>query len=263
GQAGPAARPTAADDEAAVRQVFLDYRAAIDSKSGERAADLASKSTHDYFETMRKSALSMPAAEVRKLPTMDRLMVLAMRNRIDADVLRKLDGRGSLGPGVVVLDGDSARIGLEAGGEKVPPESGFRFERERGSWKIDVMSITPLASPALDQALAQIDPDPDVAIVSLLEKEQGVFVAVSDNMKLVPDQIAPWVPGGLFTLGTDGFGRSETRENLRRFFEVDAESVTIATLYALAEKGELDRKVVTQAIKDLGVDPEKVFPELV
>src|SRR5207237_3553919 len=57
-------------------------------------------------------------------------------------------------------------------------------------------------------------------VSNLLGKEQGVFVAVSDNMKIVPDQIAPWVPGGLTTLGTDGFGRSDTRERLRRFFEV-------------------------------------------
>ena len=92
-----------------------------------------------------------------------------------------------------------------------------------------------------------------------LAKEQGVFVAVSDFMKIVPDQIAPWVPGGLTTLGTDGFGRSETRENLRRFFEVDAESTVIATLYALAQKGQVPRETVAQAIKDLGVDPEKSF----
>jgi pyruvate dehydrogenase E1 component len=83
---------------------------------------------------------------------------------------------------------------------------------------------------------------------------------VSDYMKMVPDQIAPWVPGGLMTLGTDGYGRSDTRENLRRFFEVDAESTVVATLYALAEKGEVDRKLVAQAIKDLGIDPEKAFP---
>lgn len=94
----------------------------------------------------------------------------------------------------------------------------------------------------------------------VLEKEQGAFVAVSDNLKLVADQIAPWVPGGLMTLGTDGFGRSETRENLRRFFEIDAESTVIGTLFALAEKGQLPRSVVTQAIKDLNVNPEKVFP---
>jgi pyruvate dehydrogenase E1 component len=96
----------------------------------------------------------------------------------------------------------------------------------------------------------------------VLEKEQGVFVAVSDYMKIVPDQIAPWVPGGLMTLGTDGFGRSDTRENLRRFFEVDAESTVIATLYALAQKGKIEAKVVEKAIKDLGVNPEKAHPAI-
>jgi len=100
-------------------------------------------------------------------------------------------------------------------------------------------------------------------VESLLEKEQGVFVAVSDSMKAVPDQIAPWVPGGLTTLGTDGFGRSDTRERLRRFFEVDAEMTVIATLYALAEKGELDRRVVEKAIKELDVDPAKPHPQIV
>jgi pyruvate dehydrogenase E1 component len=98
---------------------------------------------------------------------------------------------------------------------------------------------------------------------SLLKKEEGVFVAVSDNMKLVPDQIAPWVPGGLTTLGTDGYGRSDTRQRLRRFFEVDAESTVIATLNALAEKGKLPKETVAKAIKDLGVDPEKAHPSLV
>jgi len=96
----------------------------------------------------------------------------------------------------------------------------------------------------------------------VLAKEQGPFVAVSDFMKLVPDQIAPWVPGGLFTLGTDGFGRSDTRAALRRFFEIDAESIVVATLYALAEKGRLKKHVVAEAIKALGVDPEKPFPAI-
>ena len=66
----------------------------------------------------------------------------------------------------------------------------------------------------------------------------------------------PYLDGRLLALGTDGFGRSETRQNLRRFFEVDAEHVAVAALHALAERGELDRAVVTQAIKDLGVDPD-------
>lgn len=100
-------------------------------------------------------------------------------------------------------------------------------------------------------------------VESLLESEQGVFVAVSDNMKIVADQIAPWVPGGLTTLGTDGFGRSDTRKALRRFFEVDAESIVIATLHALAGKGQVEKSLVAKAIRDLGVDPEKVHPQLV
>ena len=97
----------------------------------------------------------------------------------------------------------------------------------------------------------------------ILKNEDGVFVAVSDNMKIVSEQIAPWVPGGLFTLGTDGFGRSDTREALRRFFEVDAECTVIATLYVLSQKGLLDKSVVAKAIKDLKVNPEKVHPILV
>jgi len=97
----------------------------------------------------------------------------------------------------------------------------------------------------------------------LLAAEQGAFIAVSDNVRAVPDQIAPWVPGGLFTLGTDGFGRSDTRARLRRFFGVDVESTVIGTLYALAEKGLIERTVVAQAITDLGVDPDKVQPFLV
>jgi len=71
------------------------------------------------------------------------------------------------------------------------------------------------------------------------------------------------VRGGLTTLGTDGFGRSDTRQRLRRFFEVDAECTVIATLFALAEKGDVERKVVEKAIKELGVDPEKIQPQII
>ncbi|HWD19538.1 MAG TPA: pyruvate dehydrogenase (acetyl-transferring), homodimeric type [Verrucomicrobiae bacterium] len=100
-------------------------------------------------------------------------------------------------------------------------------------------------------------------VQALLENETGPFIAVSDYMKIVPDQINKWVPGGLTTLGTDGFGRSDLRSRLRRFFEVDAESTVVATLYALAQKGQIERSVVAQAIRDLKIDPEKAFPELV
>ena len=68
------------------------------------------------------------------------------------------------------------------------------------------------------------------------------------------------MPGGLFVLGTDGFGRSDTRQALRRFFEVDAECITIAVLHQLAQRSEIKKEVVKKAIKDLRVDPEKADP---
>jgi pyruvate dehydrogenase E1 component len=133
----------------------------------------------------------------------------------------------------------------------------------------DVWSATSykqLRNEALGAArwnrLHPMEPPRKSYLETTLEKERGVFVAVSDHMKMVPDQIAPWIPGGLTTLGTDGFGRSDTRERLRRFFEVDAECTAIATLSALAEKGQLERSVVQKAIKELDVDPEKVHPHI-
>jgi pyruvate dehydrogenase E1 component len=90
----------------------------------------------------------------------------------------------------------------------------------------------------------------------VLDGVQGPFVASSDNVALVAEQIAPWIPGRFWVLGTDGFGRSETREALRRHFEIDAESVVVMTLHALASEGRCDPKLVGVAIKDLGLDPE-------
>lgn len=80
---------------------------------------------------------------------------------------------------------------------------------------------------------------------------------------MVAEQIAPWVPGGLMALGTDGFGRSDTRSRLRRFFEVDAELTVIATLHSLAKRGEMDAKQVEKAMKDLDINPEKLHPTIV
>jgi pyruvate dehydrogenase E1 component len=86
------------------------------------------------------------------------------------------------------------------------------------------------------------------------------IVAASDYMKIVPDQISPWLPGRLTSLGTDGFGRSENREHLRRFFEVDAASITAAALASLVRWGRFDAQKAQQAIHDLGIDPEVLDP---
>ncbi len=141
---------------------------------------------------------------------------------------------------------------------------------ERYGVSADVWSATSYKQLRMDalrckrwNMLHPAEPRKKSHVEMLLAKEQGVFVAVSDNIRAVPDQIAPWVPGGLMTLGTDGFGRSDTRARLRRFFEIDAESTVIATLYTLAESGQIARQLVAKAIKDLGVDPEKVQPQIV
>ena len=91
-----------------------------------------------------------------------------------------------------------------------------------------------------------------------LAAAEGVFVAASDHVRAVPEQLDPWIPGGLFTLGTDGFGRSETRGPLRRHFEVDAECIVVGVLYQLAQRGVIGADQVAKAIETLGVDPEKV-----
>lgn len=92
------------------------------------------------------------------------------------------------------------------------------------------------------------------------EGAQGPFIAASDNVRAVAEQIDPWVPGGLFAMGTDGFGRSETRANLRRHFEVDAECIAVAALYRLAELGKFDRTKLAATIEELGINPEKIDP---
>jgi len=85
-------------------------------------------------------------------------------------------------------------------------------------------------------------------------------VAATDYMKLVSDQIRQWVPGSYVVLGTDGFGRSDGREALRHHFEVDRKSVVVAALKALADQGSLERSMVTKAMNDFGVDPDKPNP---
>jgi pyruvate dehydrogenase E1 component len=99
-------------------------------------------------------------------------------------------------------------------------------------------------------------------IRQMLDPEPFPIVAATDYSKTLPAAIAPYVPDGLHPLGTDGFGRSDDRASLRRFFEVDAESITIAALYELGRREEIEPERVAEAIAELGVDPEKSDPAL-
>jgi pyruvate dehydrogenase E1 component len=85
-------------------------------------------------------------------------------------------------------------------------------------------------------------------------------VAATDYMKALPDGIRAWVPGRFEVLGTDGFGRSDFRKHLRRFFEVDRHQVVVAALDALAVEGEIERSVVDDAISTYGIDPDAPDP---
>lgn len=97
-------------------------------------------------------------------------------------------------------------------------------------------------------------------IEKMLNKEDGVFVASSDYVKALPDSVAKWFPCRLYSLGTDGFGRSESREALRDFFEVDAKHIVFATLTALFKEGKIQDKNLDKAAKELGINPNKRNP---
>jgi pyruvate dehydrogenase E1 component len=97
-------------------------------------------------------------------------------------------------------------------------------------------------------------------VVQVLGNTKGPIVATSDYMRALPETLAPYLGGRLLALGTDGFGRSETRPALRRFFEVDAESVTVAALYSLFQQNQLDPGTVKKAIADLGLNPDAPHP---
>ena len=138
---------------------------------------------------------------------------------------------------------------------------------EKFNVESDVWSVTSYNELKRDaQSTARwnkLHPDKQ-AKVSYIEQTlagiKGPFISSSDNVQLVAEQIRPYMPGQYVVCGTDGFGRSETREALRRHFEIDAECVAYSTLVALAKDGQFDAKKLPQALKDLGIDSEKVDP---
>ena len=97
-------------------------------------------------------------------------------------------------------------------------------------------------------------------VVNALKGSDGPVIAASDYMKVQPDQLAPWIGARLHSLGTDGFGRSENREHLRKFFEISGEAIIHATLSALAREGKFDAERAKAAISELGFDAERPDP---
>jgi pyruvate dehydrogenase E1 component len=97
-------------------------------------------------------------------------------------------------------------------------------------------------------------------VTQCLKDTQGVIVAASDYLKVLPGSLDRWMPRRVRQLGTDGFGRSEDRTDLRNHFEIDARFIALATLAELADQGQLDRGAVAQAILDFGINTEKPNP---
>jgi len=127
-----------------------------------------------------------------------------------------------------------------------------------------VTSYTELRRDALSverwNRLHPAEPEKVPYIVSALQGCKGPIIAASDYMKSVPDMLAPWLSTRLVTLGTDGFGRSDNREHLRRHFEVNAESIVAATLSKLARDGKFDTTKAQAALTELGVETERPDP---
>jgi pyruvate dehydrogenase E1 component len=131
----------------------------------------------------------------------------------------------------------------------------------------DVWSVTSFNQLRRDALQAerwnQLHPDEErhtSFLEDCLTGIKGPFVAATDYMKIVPDQIQRWMPGQFVSLGTDGFGRSDARKALRQFFEVDRHYITVTALKALADEGKFEQAAVAKAIQKYGIDPDKPDP---
>jgi pyruvate dehydrogenase E1 component len=136
---------------------------------------------------------------------------------------------------------------------------------EKYGLQADVWSVTSYNELRRDalaierwNRLHPAEPEQRPHILTALDGVEGPIIAATDFMKVVPDQLSPWLGRRLVTLGTDGFGRSDNREHLRRHFEVNAESIVAAGLSRLARDGKFDVQRIRKAFEELGVDSEKI-----
>ena len=127
-----------------------------------------------------------------------------------------------------------------------------------------VTSFSELRREALEtERWNRLHPDQEARVpwvTQALAGIEGPVIASTDYMRIVSEQISAWVPGGVVALGTDGFGRSDNRAALRHFFEVDAKSIAGHALSELARRGSYDPKKAAEAIRDLGMEPDRPAP---
>ncbi|MFL0796946.1 MAG: pyruvate dehydrogenase (acetyl-transferring), homodimeric type [Cellvibrionaceae bacterium] len=148
-------------------------------------------------------------------------------------------------------------------------EAAAEILKEQYSVESDIWSITSVNELTRDgqecERLNLLHPEDEPRkpyITQQLEGRQGPVVIATDYMKSYTEQLRAFIPADYHVLGTDGFGRSDTREKLRKFFQVSREYVVLATLKALADQGKIEKKVVSKAMVDLGIPAEQVSPLL-
>jgi pyruvate dehydrogenase E1 component len=167
--------------------------------------------------------------------------------------------RSESGPAQVTLFGSGSILNEALKAQKLLAE---KYSISADVWSVTSYNELRRDALAVDRwnRLHPGEPERKPYLLQTLGNIEMPIIAATDYMKAVPDQIAPWLPGRLTALGTDGFGRSDNREHLRRFFEVDAASIAAAALSRLARWGRYDAKRATKAIRELGLDPECVDP---
>jgi pyruvate dehydrogenase E1 component len=157
---------------------------------------------------------------------------------------------------------DAPRVQLLASGVGFPwITEAARLLAEDWGVAAETWSVTSWNELARDGVATEewnlLHPDQDARtpyVTSKLQEAQGPFVAVSDYMRAVPNQIAKWVPGDFHALGADGFGFADTRPAARRYFHIDAPSVVVQALAALAERGEVKPEAVQEAFDRYRID---------
>ncbi|MFL6350971.1 MAG: pyruvate dehydrogenase (acetyl-transferring), homodimeric type [Bryobacteraceae bacterium] len=167
--------------------------------------------------------------------------------------------RSETGPAQVTLFGSGSILNEALKAQKLLAE---KYGLGADVWSVTSYNELRRDALAVDRwnRLHPAEPERKPFLLQALGNIDMPIIAATDYMKAVPDQIAPWLPGRLTALGTDGFGRSDNREHLRRFFEVDSASIAAAALSRLVRWGRYDPKRATAAIRELGLDPECVDP---
>jgi pyruvate dehydrogenase E1 component len=233
------------------------YELAVIVQDGLRRM-LSEQQNVTYYITVTNENYPQPALPDGAAEGIVKGMYLLRESLTPAPALRGGAPGAAKGPKVQLLGSGAILREVLAASELLQSEHGVQS---------DVWSVTSFTELAREGASIQrgnrLHPErkPEISYVErCLGLRQGPVIAATDYVRLYADQIRQFVPRRYSVLGTDGFGRSDTRENLRRFFEVDRSSIVVAALSALAAEGAIDASKVSEAIERYGIEPERVAP---